>query len=208
MTEPRGLRNHNPGNIEHTGTPWQGLDDPPSDGRFCRFKAPEWGIRAIARTLITYQDKHDITTVRGVINRWAPSHENDTGAYVSHVAQKVGVGPDDTINLQSYEHSRPLVEAIILHENGKQPYSKALIDKGLLMAGIKPPPVPAMKSPAIAGGTILAGATVAAQTVSQFEAVWTTLQKVGLSPHILMALTGLAVLGVVVWQVVEWRKGR
>jgi len=68
------------------------------------------------------------------------------------------------------------------------------------------PPAPS-KAPVV-GGTILAGATVAAQTVSQFEGIWTTLQRIGLSPHILMALTGLAVLGVVVWQVVEWRKGR
>lgn len=35
------------------------------------FEAPEWGIRVIARVLITYRDKHGVNTVNGVVNRWA-----------------------------------------------------------------------------------------------------------------------------------------
>ena len=42
----RGYRNRNPGNIEHSpANKWLGLDDPPSDGRFCRFVSHEHGIR-------------------------------------------------------------------------------------------------------------------------------------------------------------------
>lgn len=58
------------------------------------------------------------------------------------------------------------------------------------------------------GGPILAGATFSAQVLTQFESIWNSVREMGINPHILMALTGLAVLGVVVWQVVEWRKGR
>jgi hypothetical protein len=71
----RGIRNNNPGNIRYTGTPWQGLDEPKSDGQFCRFANPCWGIRAIARTLITYQDKHGLNSVYQMIARWAPPVE-------------------------------------------------------------------------------------------------------------------------------------
>ena len=46
---PRGIRNHNPGNIDK-GADWEGLaDDQSSDSRFCVFKDPVWGIRAMAR---------------------------------------------------------------------------------------------------------------------------------------------------------------
>lgn len=56
---PRGIRNNNPGNLEW-GDPWQGLDPDgqAQDKRFVVFKDPAMGIRAIARTLITYQDKY------------------------------------------------------------------------------------------------------------------------------------------------------
>jgi len=141
----RGIRNHNPGNIER-GQPWQGLADPNemtpaqrAETRFCVFRAPEWGIRAIARILITYQDKHDIRSVRGMIGRWAPAAENDTDAYVRAVADRLGVAADTAVDVHTYAVARVLVEAIIRHENGRQPYSDAMIDKGLALAGIEPP---------------------------------------------------------------------
>ncbi|MGL5156229.1 MAG: hypothetical protein ACRC9G_08020, partial [Aeromonas veronii] len=86
--QPRGIRRNNPGNIEW-GSPWQGLakpEDYPAD-RFAAFISPVWGIRAIAITLITYQDKRKandgsrIDSVREVVERWAPSFENNTQAY-------------------------------------------------------------------------------------------------------------------------------
>lgn len=150
----RGVRNCNPGNIEYDGTPWQGLDDPASDGRFCRFRAPSWGIRAIARILITYQDKHRLNTVESIIARWAPPVENDTSSYASHVAAKVGVGVDDEINVHDHAVMRPLVEAIILHENGAQPYSEAQITKGLVLAGVEPPEKPLSASRTVKGGQL------------------------------------------------------
>jgi hypothetical protein len=48
----RGYRNRNPGNIEHLPTnKWLGLETPPSDGRFCRFRSHQHGIRALALLL-------------------------------------------------------------------------------------------------------------------------------------------------------------
>lgn len=132
--EPRGVRNNNPGNIEYNGTQWKGLDSPPSDGRFARFVEPVYGIRALARVLDTYYRKHGINTVRGVINRWAPSTENDTGSYIEHVAEEVGASPDAPLNLTKPAVRVPLIAAIIEHENGQQPYATALIKRGVKMA--------------------------------------------------------------------------
>ena len=90
----RGYRNRNPGNIEHVpANKWQGLAEPPSDGRFCRFTTHEFGIRALAALLVTYQDRHKLRTPRAIIERWAPKVENDTAAYVAVVARRLGVGP-------------------------------------------------------------------------------------------------------------------
>lgn len=152
MTTP-GIRNNNPGNIRK-GDPWQGLDDPADDGSFCRFKSPTWGIRAIARLLIAYQDRHGLRTVRAIISRWAPESENDTRAYIKHVADKLGVKPGEQIDVHRHETMRPLVETIILHENGVQPYTDAQIDKGLVLAGIEPPQKSLQESRTVKGGQV------------------------------------------------------
>ena len=106
----RGYRNRNPGNIEHVlSNKWQGLADPPSDGRFCRFTSHEFGIRALAALLVTYQDRHKLRTPGAIIERWAPKVENDTAAYVGVVVRRIGVGPDDQIDLHRHDHPTHLV---------------------------------------------------------------------------------------------------
>lgn len=143
-TTPRGIRNNNPGNIDYNErNPWQGLDkQKPSDGRFCRFMGPEWGIRAIARVIRNYAKRdgapgvggNGIDTVQEIIHRWAPPVENNTGAYVSQVAKVVGVSPTEPLNLDDDLIMAKLVTAIIWHENGVQPYSAALILAGVKLA--------------------------------------------------------------------------
>lgn len=148
-TQARGLRSNNPGNIDRsTTTKWQGMaDDQSSDPRFVVFKAPEWGIRALMRTLLTYQNQHGLYTTRAIINRWAPPSENNTGAYVNAVASACGVNPDDTIDLDMAAVALPFVKAIIVHENGSCPYSDAVILEGLRRAGVADaPPKPLVKS--------------------------------------------------------------
>ena len=179
MTDlPRGIRNHNPGNIER-GDPWQGLAaDQSADDRFAVFESPRWGIRAIARVLITYQDRRrardgsKIDTVREIIERWAPPHENDTSAYARHVRQRLGLGGEEIpgeIDVHDHTVMRPLVEAIILHENGMQPYDDATIDQGLRLAGVEMPQKPLSRSRTLAGQTAAATGTaaVAAQEIGQ-----------------------------------------
>ena len=134
----RGVRNSNPGNIDrHPDTQWQGAsDDQSSDPRFVVFKAPEWGIRALAMVLRSYEAKHGCDTVRKIINRWAPPGENNTQAYVTDVANRCGVGPDDVIDVTHVAVMLPLVKAIIAHENAGYAYPEPVVLEGLHLAGV------------------------------------------------------------------------
>lgn len=136
MNIPRGIRNNNPGNIERNNIQWDGMsDDQRADDRFCIFDTAEYGIRALCRVLLTYQRKHHLKTVRAMIERWAPPHENDTEAYIRHVAGHMGIGPTQTIQLEDgiFQMSM-MAEAIIQHENGEQPYDEETILTGARMA--------------------------------------------------------------------------
>lgn len=131
-TEPRGIRNNNPGNVRYDGvTPWRGMVGVDNAG-FIVFERPEYGIRAMARILTNYSQVHGLNTVAGIINRWAPSSENDTGAYVEHVARVLGVAPDQTIDVQA--RMAELIAVIIRHENGEQPYTVAQLGQGIAWA--------------------------------------------------------------------------
>ncbi|MDU9028724.1 hypothetical protein [Pseudomonas mediterranea] len=148
---PRGIRNHNPGNIRHTpGTRWQGMAPTQHDSQYIQFINPRWGIRAIARVLITYQDKRrapdgsPIDTVREIIQRWAPPTENNTDAYLISVARALGLDPDaESVDVYHFDIMRALVTVIIRHENGPGPlpggrwYGDILIADGLSLAGIE-----------------------------------------------------------------------
>ena len=136
---PRGIRNNNPGNIEDNGTAWLGLvpaDQKGAEERFCVFQEPVYGIRAMARILLTYQSKHNLMTLRAMISRWAPPSENDTEAYIAHVADACGRSADEAIDLSTDKlRFESLVATIIRHENGIQPYNWQDITCGCQMAG-------------------------------------------------------------------------
>lgn len=146
MTTPRGVRNRNPGNIDYNPrNAWQGqlgLEEGVAKPRFARFDHPENGIRALGKLLINYRGKDGmpglggkgIDTVLETINRWAPSNENDTQAYASAVAKRLGVKPTDPINIKDSATLRGMVLSIIIHENGGNPYPQAIIDEGVRRA--------------------------------------------------------------------------
>lgn len=130
----RGIRNHNPGNIERTSTVWQGMAaDQSGDPRFIVFIAPEWGIRAMARILRNYVAT-GYNTIRAMIGRWAPASENDTAAYVASVSRATGIAPDQAITSATLPSVLPsLLAAIIRHENGIQPYAPDVIARGIAL---------------------------------------------------------------------------
>lgn len=211
--QPRGIRNHNPGNIRHSNDKWQGLApaDEQTDKDFVKFIDPTWGIRALAVLLITYQDKHKLRTVRGIINRWAPPVENDTSAYVDAVAEAANVLPNDKLDMHKYEHIRPILEAIIRHENGKGPkatentwYDDATIKTGLQRAGVVQPvktvdAVPVTKETVGATGTAVIGAAQIVDAAPQVIAAVESSQANLESGSVVRLVIGIATIAVAVF---------
>lgn len=134
-TTPRGIRNNNPGNIDRTADRWQGMaEDQSGDPRFVVFSAPVWGLRALAKVLLSYYRKRGLNTVESVIGRWAPHVENDTSAYARAVARAMNVAVRDELNIEHPDVLALLVEAIVQHENGQQPYPPDLIAEAVRLA--------------------------------------------------------------------------
>jgi hypothetical protein len=144
---PRGVRNNNPGNIRLSKVRWVGEADDQPDPDFVTFSAPEFGIRAICKILLSYQADDRCKTIRQLISRWAPANENDTDAYVDAVSRACGLGPDELACVRQASVMTPLVTAIIRHETGEQPYPSSLIAKALRLAGIGPTPRPSASIP-------------------------------------------------------------
>ena len=121
---PRGIRNHNPGNIRQSNIRWQGMRDKPFDPEFVEFKEALWGLRALMKVLLTYYNKYGLDTVQSIVNRWAPPSENATGHYAAHVARCLGVKRYDVISVPDV--LVPLAKAITLHENGRPDYKNKM----------------------------------------------------------------------------------
>ena len=137
ITETRGVRNNNPGNIDYNpANQWQGQlkPDPQIEKRFARFDTPENGIRALGKVLLTYQRKHALKTVKAIISRWAPSVENDTAAYVRAVEANTGTRPGAEIDLVNPVVMAGFVKAIIHHENAGYAYSETVLAEGVRRA--------------------------------------------------------------------------
>jgi hypothetical protein len=114
----KGIANNNPGNIRETGIPWKGRQIP-WYGDFERFIHIGYGIRALISNLKSYfKDSEVKNTVKGIISRWAPPHENPTGSYVKAVADSLKVAPTEQITFTP-DTARKLARAIIDHENGQ-----------------------------------------------------------------------------------------
>lgn len=122
MGMPRGIRNHNPFNIRQTHVKWDGEVDGP-DNEFEEFSSAAKGLKAGYKLLLVYHLKHGIRTIRTILNRYAPASENNLQAYIGHVARLMRVQPDDGLDLTDFSQLVQLGEAIILHENGQQPYT-------------------------------------------------------------------------------------
>lgn len=220
----RGVRNNNPGNIRHArGVRWQGASPTQPDSEFVNFISAEMGVRALVRTLLTYFKQHKLHTVRGIIRRWAPpigdrngpapggGYTQNTGAYIDAVCRELGkslnrkVNADERLDVDSIAIMRPLVVAIIAHENAGYAYPAGVIDEGLRLAGIADAkPRPLLKTGEIQG--IIAAAPLVA--VSGAEVV-ETLGKArdqlapaaGMSPLIQALIVLLSLIGcaVVIW---------
>jgi hypothetical protein len=110
----RGYRNNNPGNIRYLKShAWRG--QVADDNGYGIYDTMQNGTRALGKQLIAYQSR-GLDTVRKIISTWAPSTENNTQAYISDVAAKLGIDPDQHFDVVG--RLPELAKAIARHENG------------------------------------------------------------------------------------------
>lgn len=155
--------NHNPCNIR-SGNPWEGLADPADRKGFANFQSNIWGFRAIFKIYITKYDR-GVHSIRALIQEWAPPSENDTETYIKTVCQKTGFGPDESVNLKSWDVASKVCYAQTQVETG-DPFEKnftlAQMAEGALRAGI----VDAPKSTVRKVGVVVTGAAAAASSAA------------------------------------------
>lgn len=118
LTQTRGLRNNNPGNIRRTSDRWQGLASVQSDDAFFTFTDMRYGVRAALIIFRNYVSRYGLRTIGDLVNRWAPPSENDTQAYIASVASRVGIDAAAPINLQDGDTAYEFLRGIFRHENG------------------------------------------------------------------------------------------
>jgi hypothetical protein len=131
ITQSLGLRNNNPGNIRISGDKWMGAIG--NDGKFVKFASPEYGIRALAHNLKSYQTLHGLNTIKSIIKRWAPKNENFTSRYIRFVAHKMGKKTTEELDLNKVDELLALVDAVIDFENSGNPYDDATMKKAISM---------------------------------------------------------------------------
>lgn len=140
----RGIRNCNPGNIStRNWRRWKGAIGCDARG-YLIFKSDRAGLRALRINLRLYASKHHIRTIDGIVRRWAKLGDKrfylDRRAYEETVCDYVQVLSGTPLAMEDVRVQKDLGEAIILAENGCDPYSKAMLDEAFLCESHKKTP--------------------------------------------------------------------
>jgi hypothetical protein len=104
QTAPAPIRNNNPGAMM-------------PGGKLATYPSMQAGLDSMDNNLQSY-GKQGVNTLAGVISKWAPPNENDTGAYIQDVSQRLGLKPDQPIDLSNPLVRHAISAGIALHENG------------------------------------------------------------------------------------------
>ena len=139
--DPLSIRLNNPGAIRQSSIQWAGMA-PDQSGPFVNFATPEAGILAMSKNLDSYARKHGLTTIEGIVNRWAPPSENNTNGYVKRVADAMGVDPTQPLNLADPAVKSALMEAMATVEAGKKHYTRDQIASVITGQPGGAPPMP------------------------------------------------------------------
>jgi len=102
--QPAPLRSNNPGALM-------------PGGKLAQFGSMDEGLTALDNNLKNYGMK-GVNTLSGVISKWAPPNENDTQGYIAAVSKRLGLDPNQQINLSNPAVRHALGTAIMLQENG------------------------------------------------------------------------------------------
>ncbi len=128
------MSTHNPGNIERSKYQWIGQSEH-QRGRMVSFMKDIYGYRAMAITLLSYQDVHGIGTVPKIIERYAPGIENPTTDYIYFVLDQTKFHMTQKLDLHDKGTLLKLMKAMTQFEKGSQfVIRESDIKKGIDMA--------------------------------------------------------------------------
>jgi len=108
-----GYPGNNPGNIRVPG----------SATSFQKFATEQQGLQAVVNQLGLYENRDNLTTLRGIISKYSPKSENDTQALIANAAKRTGFGPDQKIDPKDVEQQVKLVLAILKQEHADNKYT-------------------------------------------------------------------------------------
>lgn len=106
----RAWRNNNPGNIEY-GEFARSMGAVGSDGRFAVFPNYEAG-RSAKEKLLFNTSSYKNLSITGAVNRYAPSFENDTGAYTRSITDDLGVPETTSLNALSQTQRQSMLDTM------------------------------------------------------------------------------------------------
>jgi hypothetical protein len=210
MSEPRGIKNKNPGNLRYRAEwNWPGVVGV-DNKQFAIFESPERGLQQFGLQLKRYR-KRGLNTLAKIIPVYAPPGDsNNVPAYVASVERQTGIGRDDVLDLDDRKVMEALMRAFTRHEQGPPPtglhdwYDDATYQRALDLLK------PLTKSRTIGGAAGAAAATVAGAVVevatnnvdaiAGSSALW---PKYG---ALIAALVALCCIGVVVYARLEARR--
>lgn len=116
---PRGIRNHNPGNLRSAC--WRGSKTRLVNG-FAVFGTDEEGLLNLACCAMQFYRDKRLNTVASFVSRYAPATENDLLAYENFMAKWCAIPLDETtsrdLELTNINHAEVWIGGIIRIENG------------------------------------------------------------------------------------------
>lgn len=125
---------NNPCNIRNSSDRFIGEVVPSSNLQFKEFSKMTYGYRAYFKIINTYKNKYGLSTISGIITRFAPPSENDTQAYISFVADSLKVSPNSQLTFDSNTLVN-LGYAMSYYENGIEP-NILEVQQGLELASV------------------------------------------------------------------------
>lgn len=116
--------------------PWNGQVFPTKDSRgfLSTFTTVRYGVRAAVKQIWINRDKHGCDTIAKMIDRWAPPDTNDTGAYTSFIASKLGVGANIPVDFHNIQFLKTFIQAVAAYEQGCECLDDTTAEAAIVLA--------------------------------------------------------------------------
>ena len=108
-------KNANPCNVKELsgGRKWRGQVGVDAKGH-CRFSSIQYGLRAAVFTLRSYEKKHNIRTLKGIVDRFCGGNSD----YVAFLSRRMNLSPDEEFSITA--RMPELIRFMSAYESGRE----------------------------------------------------------------------------------------